>query len=60
MSSPFQSKPGVNPCCVPSKERLAQWEFSRRMSGERRVAREGSVEGMIRLDGGSFWMGSED
>lgn len=60
MSSPFQSKPGVNPCCVPSKERLAQWEYSRRMSGERRVAREGSVEGMIRLDGGTFWMGTED
>jgi formylglycine-generating enzyme required for sulfatase activity len=45
---------------VPSKERLAQVEYSRRMSAERRLARGGSVEGMIRLDGGTFWMGTED
>ncbi len=49
-----------HPCCVPSVERariLAESEAS--AHGRRRVAR-GSTEGMVRLDGGAFLMGTDD
>jgi formylglycine-generating enzyme required for sulfatase activity len=51
------SKP--HPCCVPSLERLTHLEGSRRLSANRTRANTGSVEGMAKLDGGRFWMGSE-
>jgi len=60
MSGPFQLVPGVNPCCVPSKQRLAKLDFSRQMSATRQAARDGSTDGMVKLDGGPFWMGTED
>ena len=57
MSNPPPAAP--NPCCVPSKQRLQQLEFSRTASGGRSRATGGSTEGMVRLDGGPFLMGTE-
>ena len=48
-----------HPCCVPSKERAARLELSRRASCERARATGGSTEGMVKLDGGRFLMGTE-
>ena len=48
-----------NPCCVPSKQRAALLDISRKGSAERRRASTGSTEGMIRLDGGTFLMGTD-
>jgi formylglycine-generating enzyme required for sulfatase activity len=48
-----------NPCCVPSKARSQQLEESRRLSHERRRATAGSTDGMVKLDGGRFLMGTE-
>src|SRR5688572_19970555 len=59
MSQPFNVA-GINPCCVPSKSRAEQLALSRRLSVERRIVRSGSVEGMVKLDGGPFLMGTED
>ncbi|HUS07962.1 MAG TPA: formylglycine-generating enzyme family protein [Bryobacteraceae bacterium] len=54
------SQPGQpHPCCVPSKSRAVQLEFSRRMAGERLRANTGSTEAMVKLDGGRFWMGTD-
>lgn len=50
----------VNPCCVPSKERAGQIALSQQMSVERRIVRSGSTEGMVKLDGGKFLMGTEE
>ena len=47
------------PCCVPSIERAARLGSSRKASGERTRVTTGSIEGMIRLDGGRFLMGTE-
>ena len=47
------------PCCVPSKRRLELVELSRAASTERERVRSGSTEGMVRLDGGSFLMGTD-
>src|SRR5258708_21777121 len=49
-----------HPCCVPSKERVVALDKSRVASAERLRAVSGSTENMIRLDGGRFWMGTED
>jgi formylglycine-generating enzyme required for sulfatase activity len=49
----------IHPCCVPSKQRLEQFELSRKTSEERERAADGSTEGMIRLDGGRFLMGTD-
>ncbi len=49
----------MNPCCVPSKKRAALLETSRGLSAERARISAGSISGMVRLDGGPFWMGSE-
>jgi len=49
-----------HPCCVPSKQRLAVLEASRMASGQRMHATGGSTSDMIRLDGGRFWMGTDD
>ena len=59
MSDPFKVA-GINPCCVPSKSRADQLALSRQLSVDRRIVRSGSVEGMIKLDGGPFLMGTED
>ena len=49
-----------DPCCVPSIERAVQLASSRKASAERLRAAAGSTEGMIRLDGGRFLMGTEN
>lgn len=59
MSNPFQVV-GINPCCVPSKSRAEELHTSQQRSEERRTARTGSVEGMVKLEGGPFLMGTED
>jgi formylglycine-generating enzyme required for sulfatase activity len=48
-----------HPCCVPSKARAARLAESVAASAERLVVRSGSTEGMVKLDGGRFWMGTE-
>ena len=48
-----------NPCCVPSKQRAALLEFSSSASANRPRATGGSTEGMIKLDGGRFWIGTD-
>ncbi len=49
-----------DPCCVPSKRRAAILEFSSNASASRVRATGGSVDGMIKLDGGRFLMGTEN
>jgi len=49
-----------HPCCVPSKSRAARLEQSRAASAGRLRAASGSVEGMVKLEGGPFLMGTED
>jgi sulfatase modifying factor 1 len=48
-----------HPCCVPSKTRADQLNHSRQLSGARQRATAGSIDGMIKLDGGRFLMGTE-
>lgn len=48
-----------NPCCVPSKARRGIKLGSTQMSAQRRHVVAGSTEGMIKLDGGTFLMGTE-
>ncbi|MGA2739380.1 MAG: peptidylprolyl isomerase [Bryobacteraceae bacterium] len=48
-----------SPCCVPSKRRLAQLVTPIKASFERPRAVAGSLEDMVRLEGGRFRMGSE-
>lgn len=60
MSNPFQLLSGVNPCCIPSRQRAEQAAISRRLSEGRQLVRSGSTEGMTKLDGGLFLMGAED
>jgi formylglycine-generating enzyme len=47
------------PCCAPTRQRLALIETSRRMSAARPRATSGSLENMVRVEGGPFRMGSE-
>ena len=49
----------MNPCCVPSLQRAAVLKLSRDRSGGREIATAGSTDGMIRLDGGKFLMGTD-
>ncbi len=49
-----------DPCCVPSKSRAVLLETSKRVSAGRERVYSGSTEAMIRLDGGRFWMGTDD
>ena len=46
-------------CCVPSYARLANLDMSISGSNQRPRATNGSLEDMVKLDGGPFWMGSE-
>ena len=48
-----------HPCCVPSKHRAIQLEKSRAASAHRIRAAAGSTSGMLKLDGGTFLMGTE-
>jgi formylglycine-generating enzyme len=47
------------PCCVPSRRRLERLVASIRGAYERPRATSGSLEDMVRLEGGRFRMGSE-
>ena len=47
------------PCCVPTNEGLHRLQSSTADSTNRDRVRSGSIAGMVRLDGGSFWMGSD-
>jgi sulfatase modifying factor 1 len=49
-----------HPCCVPSKERAVALDASRQASAQRTRAESGSTVDMVKLDGGRFWMGTED
>src|SRR5450759_3366009 len=48
-----------HPCCVPSKERAFHLAASRQASVGRVRATGGSTDGMVRLPGGTFLMGTE-
>ncbi len=50
----------IPPCCVPSKDRWVTLDLSRKTAAERQRADSGSTDGMIKLDGGPFLMGTED
>src|SRR5579864_798859 len=47
-----------HPCCIPSNARLRQLRASIDMSNKRRLVVSGSLQDMVRLEGGSFRMGS--
>jgi sulfatase modifying factor 1 len=49
-----------HPCCVPGRQRAVRLEQSRLASAGRRRAVSGAVDGMVKLDGGRFLMGTED
>ena len=62
MKSEFQifAEAGTpHPCCVPSRRRALALAESRTASASRRRVRDGSAEGMIKLDGGPFLMGTD-
>jgi sulfatase modifying factor 1 len=48
-----------HPCCVPSKQRAEHLDYSRQASTARLRVNTGSNEGMIKLDGGAFLMGTD-
>jgi len=48
-----------HPCCVPSRFRLDKLAASRSASAERVRVSSGSTDNMVKLDGGSFLMGTE-
>lgn len=50
----------VLPCCAPTKARAQILDASSRASAERIRATAGSLEEMIKVEGGRFLMGSED
>jgi len=49
----------VHPCCAPTKERALRLAESRHSSASRMRAKTGSTEGMMKLDGGTFLMGTD-
>tara|TARA_B100000809_G_scaffold239623_1_gene261299 strand:- start:37 stop:1017 length:981 start_codon:yes stop_codon:yes gene_type:complete len=57
MTTEQNSKP-PHPCCVPSKARSEILHRSRTDADERQRIHAGSTEGMIKLDGGAFLMGT--
>ncbi|MBC8165851.1 MAG: formylglycine-generating enzyme family protein [Bryobacteraceae bacterium] len=57
LSNPFEIAP--QPCCIPSRARQTQLEFSRAAASSRERVTSGSVDGMVHLDGGRFLMGTE-
>lgn len=50
----------IPPCCMPTRERAAILEESRRTTRHRLRVNSGSVENMTVLAGGAFQMGTED
>ena len=56
-SRPINRNP--NPCCVPSKQRAVLLDLARRTESVRERATAGSLDEMVRLDGGPFLMGAE-
>jgi formylglycine-generating enzyme len=48
-----------HPCCAPSKSSLTRQAASVAASQTRRRATKGSLENLVRLDGGAFYMGGE-
>jgi len=48
-----------HPCCVPTKARAERLAESKGRAERRQRVRNGSVEDMVRLDGGRFLMGTE-
>ena len=59
MSSELKIAGPPPPCCVPSKQRAANLDLSKHLSENRERVRSGSIDGMVRLDGGRFLMGTE-
>ena len=62
MSSGFRihrSEGGPHPCCVPSKERADRIAESKWGSDHRERVSRGSTEGMVKVEGGPFLMGTE-
>lgn len=51
--------PEQHPCCIPSNKRLARLRDSYGDSCRRTRVTNGTTNGMVRLEGGSFLMGSE-
>jgi formylglycine-generating enzyme required for sulfatase activity len=51
--------PDHAPCCAPTKLRLSQYAASIQASGARARATAGSLENMVRIEGGAFHMGGE-
>ena len=49
----------VHPCCAPTRERARRLAESRYASAQRLRATAGSKEGMTRLEGGPFLMGTD-
>ena len=48
-----------HPCCVPTKQRAGILLDSRGLAAARISARTGSTDGMVKLDGGRFFMGTD-
>lgn len=49
-----------HPCCVPSKQRAEALAQSKELSAQRRLTTAKITEDRIRLDGGTFLMGTDD
>lgn len=49
-----------HPCCIPSRARAAILTQSKLASAQRARATTGSLDGMVKLDGGKFLMGTEE
>ena len=49
----------VHPCCVPGRQRAEQLTQSRLASAERPRVTSGSTSDMVKLDGGTFLMGTD-
>jgi formylglycine-generating enzyme required for sulfatase activity len=48
-----------HPCCVPTRQRASVLAESRALAAARNASRAGSTEGMVKLDGGRFFMGTD-
>ena len=59
MEKSRQINRNLNPCCVPSKQRAVLLDLARRTEPVRERVTRGSLEEMVRLDGGPFLMGTE-
>ena len=55
----FAERGKPHPCCVPTKDRAAVLAQSSHFSQARRLVRDGSTAGMVKLDGGRSLMGTD-